>query len=145
MYNARKHYTMSRIAVVNKYTMHWEALVEIMDSEVAGIALFSEGRSPEENSAYFCHRGIHNFTSASKQCMIYLFYIPPTNRLKNNKNVFTLAQTISVPRWTRFTQWSMRPIPISLFTHYRWKTIDRSHIYDDIDGIVHYSINVVTV
>ena len=37
--------------VLNKYTMHWEALVEIMDSEVAWIALFSEGRSPEENSA----------------------------------------------------------------------------------------------
>ena len=92
---------------------------------MAGIALFSEGRSPEENSAYFCHRGII-FTSASKQCMIYLFYIPPTNRLKNNKNIFTLAQTISVPRWTRFTQWSMRPIPISLFI----PTLDEKPLID---------------
>ena len=34
-----------------KYTMYWELLVEIMDSELAGIALFTEGRSPEVNGA----------------------------------------------------------------------------------------------
>ena len=37
--------------IVYKYTMHQEPLVEIMDSKVEGIALFTEGRSPEVNSA----------------------------------------------------------------------------------------------
>ena len=109
------------------------------------------GAQPRRKWCYFCHRGIHNFTSGSKECMIYLLYIPPTNILVGNSAEAAILLFVydcradDVPRWTRFTQWSMKPIPIALFTHYRWKTIDRSHICDDIDGIVHYSINVVTV
>ena len=55
-----------------------------MDSEVTGIALFSEGRSPEENSVISVTEETIISTRASKQCMIYLFYIPPTNILVGN-------------------------------------------------------------
>ena len=53
---------------------------------MAGIALFSEGRSYEENSAIFVAEESKMLTSGLKKCMIYLFYIFQTNLHNNNNN-----------------------------------------------------------
>ena len=66
--------------IIIKYTMHWEVLVEIMDSEVTGVALFSEGRSPEENSNYASHRS--SIISASTSKRVHgIFDLYPTKEL----------------------------------------------------------------
>ena len=82
--------------------MHWEVLIEIMDSEMTGIALFSEGRRPEENRNYASQRRSIFSASTSKRVHAIFDLYPTKNNIKKSTYHWCLCSDrpldLSTPR-----------------------------------------------
>ena len=82
-------------SIVNIQIYHsWEALVESMGSEVPSAVLFSEGRSPEENSRQWKEPKAHRFNwCLEKRNYIFVLYPSSTTFMEASSyfHVFMLV------------------------------------------------------